>query len=268
MNRRNITIAVIAILAIGLGLVAYGVLLTPHKAEPVSRAIVTAAMNIPARSHITAPMVTTTTRPAEQVQSDALGDPSAAVGQIAAIDIPQGGVLTTSALTKPTPVPVGLQVPTGMRAVSIPIDQVKGVSGLLHPGDHVDVMSIPPRGIGDPRAYSFLRDIVILAVGADYMNPTAAAVSNSAPGAPPAATPPPGPAGTVTLSVTPAQADQLASADLNTVIRLALRPQSERAKSQPVEPLEYPQVPKPQPSSSPFSAHPGVTVINGDVAQP
>jgi pilus assembly protein CpaB len=264
-NRRNITIAVVAILAIGLGLVVYGVLTVPHKAEPTVRPIVTAAMNIPARAHITAPMVTTTTRPVEQVQSDALGDPAAAIGQVASIDIPQGGMLVASALAKPTPVPVGLQVPPGMRAVSIPIDQVKGVSGLLHPGDKVDVMSIPPRGTGDPQAYTFMRDILVLAVGNDIVNPQAQAVTNAPPGAP---TPPPNPAATVTLSVTPEQADMLAAADLNTTVRLALRPPHERSQSQPIQPVQYPQLAKPAASSTPASLHPGVVVINGDVAQP
>jgi pilus assembly protein CpaB len=264
-NRRNITIAVVAILAIGLGLVVYGVLMVPHKAEPTVRPIVTAAMNIPARAHITAPMGTTTTRPIDQVQSDALGDPAAAVGQVASIDIPEGGVLVSSALAKPTPVPVGVQVPTGMRAVSIPIDPVKGVAGLLHPGDKVDVVSIPPRGTGDPQAYTFMRDIVVLAVGADIVNPQSQAVANAPPGAP---TPPPAPAATVTLSVTPEQADILAAADLNTTIRLALRPPHERAQSQPIQPVQYPQIAKPAPSSAPVSLHPGVVVINGDVAQP
>lgn len=264
-NRRNIVIALVAIVAIGLGLIAYGVLLVPHKAEIAMRPIVISAMSIPARAHITAPMISTTTRPADQVQSDALGNPSDAVGKIAAIDIPEGGVVTSSALTKPTPPPVGLQVPPGMRAVSIPIDQVKGVSGLLHPGDRVDVMSVPPRGDGDPRAYSFLRDVLVLAIGGDYVNPQTVAPQN---GAPPAATPAPVMAATVTLAVTPQQADLLASADLNTTLRLALRPQNERAASQPVEPVMFPQPPKPGPSASPASAHPGVIVIDGDVAQP
>jgi len=268
MNRRNITIVVVAVLAIGLGLVVYGVLMQPHKAEPVARIVVTASMNIPARAHITAPMVIATTRPAEEVQSDAIGNPADAVGQVAAIDIPQGGIVTTSALAKPTPVPVGLQVPPGMRAVSIPIDMVKGVSGLVKPGDRVDVMSIPPRGEGDPRAYSFLRDVLVLAIGADYTNPQATPVPGAAPGAAPPPTPAPGPAGTATLAVTPQQADQLASADLNTVLRLALRPRGERASSQPVELVQYPQAAKPAPSTTPQSAHPGVVVINGDVAQP
>jgi pilus assembly protein CpaB len=266
MNRRNFTIVLVAIVAIGLGLVVYGVLVAPHKAETPVRAIVTASMNIPARAHITAPMVTTTTRPADQVQSDALGDPAAAVNQIAAIDIPEGGVLTSSALTKPTPPPTGLQVPPGMRAVSISIDPVKGVSGLIKPGDHVDVIGLPPRGVGDPRAYTFLRDITVLAVGSDFLNPQAQPAPAAAPGAP---TPPPGSAaGTATLMVTPDQADQLISADTNSIVRLALRPIAERVSSQPAEPIQYPQPPKPGPSSSPQSAHPGVVVINGDVAQP
>jgi pilus assembly protein CpaB len=264
-NRRNITIAVVAVLAIGLGLVVYGVLMVPHKAEPAVRPVVMAALNIPARAQITAPMVTTTTRPVDQVQSDAIGDPSQAVGQLAAIGIPQGGVLVASALAKPTPIPVGVQVPAGMRAVSIQIDQVKGVSGLLHPGDHVDVMSIPPRGQGDPQAYTFLRDVVVLAVGADYTNPQSAAVANAPPGAP---TPPPAPAATVTLSVTPEQADILAAADLNSTVRLALRPPHERAQSQPIQMVQYPQLATPGASPTPASLHPGVVVINGDVAQP
>jgi pilus assembly protein CpaB len=233
--------------------------------EAPVRSIVIAAMNVPARAHITAPMVSVTTRPADQVQSDALGNPSDAIGQIAVIDIPEGGIVTTGALAKPTPPPVGLQVPTGMRAISIPIDQVKGVAGLIKPGDKVDVLAIPPRGIGDPQAYTFLRDITVLAVGADYVNPQAAAVQNANPAA---ATPPPAPAGTVTLAVTPAQADQLAANDLNSVVRLALRPPNERAGSQPVQAVQYPQAAKPGPSSSPASLHPGVVVINGDVAQP
>jgi pilus assembly protein CpaB len=268
---RNITIVVVAVLAIGIGLLVYGVLMQPHKEEPVARIVITASMNIPARAHITSPMVVETTRPADQVTvTDAIGNPADAIGQVAAVDIPEGGIITASALTRPTPAPVGLQVPPGMRAVSIPIDQVKGVSGLLHPGDKVDVMSVPARGVGDPRAYTFLRDVLILALGSDYVNPQIA-VASPAPGqpaAPPPATPVPGPAGTVTLAVTPAQADLLASADMNTQLRLALRPRGERANSQPVEPVEYPQPAKPAPSSTPESAHPGVVVINGDVAQP
>jgi pilus assembly protein CpaB len=264
MNRRNMTIALIAVVAIGLGLVVYGVMMQPHKAEPVMRGVLTAAMRIPAKAHVTGTMLTTVQRQADQVQADALANPGDAIGQIAVIDIPEGGVVTSSALAKPTPPPTGLQVQKGMRAVTIPIDPVKGLAGLIKVGDHVDVMAIPPRGPGTPEAFTFLRDIRVLAIGSDTANPTAAAAATGT------AQPTPAPAlpSTVTLAVTPAQADLLASADINSTLRLALRSPGEPANSQPIQPLEYPQtMAKIAPSPTPPSNHPGVTVINGDTIE-
>jgi Flp pilus assembly protein CpaB len=90
---------------------------------------------------------------------------------------------------------------------------------------------------------------------------------------------------TVTLAVTPAQADILASADINTVLRLTLRSPSEPVKAFPVEPLQLgipsqstvqpqeqlqaqapamntmPVAPAPSATSAPQS---GVVLIDGD----
>ena len=99
--------------------------------------------------------------------------------------------------------PVRLQ--PGMRAVSIPIDRVKGVSGLIQPGDRVDVIAIPPKaGDTPPKAATIFRGIRVLAVGNALENPSA--------------TPSPDEQGaaTVTLEVNPKQADLLAWADANT----------------------------------------------------
>ncbi|HTX58864.1 MAG TPA: Flp pilus assembly protein CpaB [Verrucomicrobiae bacterium] len=263
MNRRNIVIATVAILAIGLGLVVYAVL-SSRPNTPPPRNVLTAAMRIPARAHITNEMVTVIQRPSDQVQADALANPGDAVGQIAQIDIPEGGIVTSSMLAKPTPPPTGLQVPDGMRAVTISIDQVKGVAGLLKPGDHVDVIAVPPRGASSPLAFTIMRDINVLAVGG-----TIAQSNSIVPAAPGQATPAPAPATTVTLSVTPDQADMLASADINATLRLALRSPKERANSLQPERLIYPTtLAKVLPTATPFSTHPGVIVINGDVAQP
>lgn len=265
-TRRNITIAVVAILAIGLGLVVYGVLMQPHPQQAAQRTVLTAAMRIPAHSHITAEMLATVQRPPEQVQADAYGSPNDAIGQVALIDIPEGAVVTSSMVAKATPPPTGLVVANGMRAITIAVDPVKGINGLLKPGDHVDIIAIPPRGPGSPLAFTILRDITILAVGSEIANPVAinAAQGTAQP------TPPPQTAGTVTLAVTPQQADLLASADLNAQLRLALRSPNERANSEPVESLVYPQaaIAKAAPAPTPPSLHPGVLVINGDVAQP
>jgi Flp pilus assembly protein CpaB len=114
-----------------------------------------------------------------------------------------------------------------MRAVSIPVDKVKGVSGMILPGDRVDVIAIPPAPSGQspPKAVTIFRGIRVLAVGSSLENASAT----------------PGPdeqsATTVTLEVNPKQADVLAWADQNANLRLALRSPREPVRSEPSEEL-------------------------------
>lgn len=274
MNRRNITIAVVAILALGAGLVVYGILTAPRKVEVPPRNVVVTAMRIPEHAHIVPAMLDVVQKPQDQVPSDALSNTGDAIGLVAASDIPEGSVVTPAQLAHlSTPPPPALIVPKGMRAVTISIDQVKGVAGLLRPGDHVDVIAIPPRTAGAPAAYTILRDINVLAVGsatwtvAPEIIPNAVATPNPGqPAAPATPAPPMVQPATATLSVTPSQADLLASADINAIVRLALRPQGEPKGSEPAETLIYP-TPLPPPSQ-PKAAAPhgptGVPVINGD----
>ena len=87
----------------------------------------------------------------------------------------------------------------GTRALTIPVDRVKSVNGLIRPGDRVDVIAIvPARGPAGPVARTILRDIEVLALGSatDELGATPA---------PDAAV-----AATATLEVTPSQADLLA----------------------------------------------------------
>jgi pilus assembly protein CpaB len=116
-----------------------------------------------------------------------------------------------------------------MRAVSIPIDRVKGVSGMILPGDRVDVIAIPPAtaagGGPPPKAVTILRGIRVLAVGTNLEDPTATPSPEEMASA------------TVTLEVNPKQADYLAWADANSNLRLALRSPREPIRSEPVEEL-------------------------------
>jgi pilus assembly protein CpaB len=116
-----------------------------------------------------------------------------------------------------------------MRAVSVQIDKVKGVSGLIEPGDYVDVIADPPKASNEPPpASAILRGVRVLAIG-DSLEYSSA-------------TPSPQEANstTVTLEVTPKQADLLVMADLNTTLRLALRSPKEPLNSEPVEALHFP----------------------------
>jgi pilus assembly protein CpaB len=189
------------------------------QAEP-QRVILVARDDIPARATIAASMLRRVARPVSQVEPGAVGDGAKAVGALALVSLPAGSTITDSRIGRPQSVALSVVLKPGMRAVSIGIDRVKAVGGLIQPGDRVDVIAVPPR-VGDetPQGRTILRGALVLASGTQMESTTQPATQ---PGAQDRET-----LTTVTLGVTPAQADLLATADVNATLRLALRPPSE-----------------------------------------
>jgi pilus assembly protein CpaB len=232
--------------------------------------IVVASRDIPARAKITPDMLTKTTRSANEVEPQALSDPKQAEGDIALISLPQGSTLTATKVGQPAEVGLTVRLKPGMRAVSIPVDRVKAVSGLIQPGDRVDVMASVNKGPGvPPKTFTIIRGALVLAINSELETA--------------GATPSPEDQGaaTVTLGVTPEQADLLTVADLNTTLRLALRSPQESVRSLPAERLEFadlgasantdrnvppPISPAAAPSSGPAvpAPTPGIVIIDGD----
>jgi pilus assembly protein CpaB len=248
MNTRRTPLIIGLVLALGTGFLLLNFLAQAHRsaASTVQRSVVVAVKEIPARARITADMVGTGTRFADQVDSDAVTDPKGVVGRVTLITIPNGSTVTKAKIVTPAALSMPMRLRDGLRAVSISIDRVKGVSGLIQPGDRVDVIAVPPRANNDnPKARSILRGALVLALG----NETETA----------SATPSPENQNltTVTLAVTPQQANLLAAADVYTTIRLALRSPEEPLRSFPAEPLAYgdenraPAVAPPAPPSIP-----------------
>lgn len=260
MSRRNVTIAVIAVLALGVALVVYGILSQPRKSAAPPKNVVIAAMNIPANARVVPAMVTTEQKPSDQVDPSALVDPADAVGMLAVADIPQGAQITPARLARPAAAPQGLQVAVGMRAITIQADLIKGVAGLLQPGDHVDVLASPNRIITEPKTFAIVRDARVLAINQNIGVPQPAPAASGGGSPPPGPPPTPAPFFTVTLAVTPAQADTIMAADLNGTIRLALRSSHEPARSMTAEAFVYPTPIPPKAQNTP----PGVQVVNGD----
>ena len=225
MNIRRTTLLIAIILAVGTGWLTLTYLSSLRPAQNQPRQVLITNQDIPARSRITDSMIHVETRSAETLQPDALSNPSQAVGALALITIPSGSQLTASQVGNNVASALPVRLSPGMRAVSIPIDRVKGVSGLIQPGDRVDVIAIPPqKGNGPPpKAVTIFRGLRVLAVGTALENPSA--------------TPSPDmqTAATVTLEVNPRQADLLAWADSNATLRLALRSPRETLRSEPVE---------------------------------
>jgi pilus assembly protein CpaB len=234
MNPRNVTLLLAAVLALGTGLLLFNYLSSVNNAASrveAKRAVLVAARAIPAQTVIASDMLGHAVQPASSVEPDAV-DPSqmqAVVGTIALVAIPAGGTLTQSRIARPSAVSLTAKVKKGLRAVTIPIDHVKGVAGLINTGDRVDVIAIQAgRADLPPMAHTILRGISVLAMGMTFQPPT-----NGSPA------PDAGNQTTATLEVTPQQANLLALADINTVLRLALRSPDEPVHSLPVEPISF-----------------------------
>ncbi len=227
MNIRRTTLLVAVVLAIGTGWLTLTYLSALRPPSNEQRPVLIASQEIAARSRIVDTMFTKEMRPAQSLEPDALSEPSQAVGSLALITIPAGSQLTSSTIGTNVAFALPVRLQPGMRAVSIPVDRVKDVSGLIQPGDRVDVIAIPPaRNNGPPpKAVTIFRGVRVLAVGNALENPSA--------------TPSPQEqdASTVTLEVTPHQADVLAWADTNAILRLALRSPRESIRAEPVERL-------------------------------
>jgi len=234
VNTRRITLIVAVVLAVGTGVLLLRYLsgvnqqATTQQAAVVLKPIVLASRTIAKGEKISADMLTKTQRPANEVEPDALGDPGQTKGDIAMITITAGSTITATKVGQPVELGITVRLKPGMRAVSIPVDRVKSVSNLVQPGDHVDVMASVGRGVGiPPRTYTIIRGAVVLAINSQLEQS--------------GATPPPdsGAAATVTLGVSPQQADLLTAADLNTTLRLALRSPQEPVRSLPAEALQF-----------------------------
>lgn len=227
MNTRRTTLLIAIILAVGTGWLTLTYLSSLRPAQNEQRPVLVSTQEIPARERITETMFHQEMRPASALEPDALTNENQVTGMLALVTIPAGSQLTSADVGSTVAFALPVRLQPGMRAVSIPVDRVKGVSGMILPGDRVDVIAIPPAPTGapPPKAVTIFRGIRVLAVGSNLENASAT----------------PGPeeqqATTVTLEVNPRQADILAWADQNANLRLALRSPREPIRSEPTEDL-------------------------------
>lgn len=230
MTSRRTTLLLAVLLALGTGFLTMNYLGSVRKASaaPESKTILVANSNIPARVVITAKMLNRVQRASTGIEPDAISDSRQAIGALALITIPAGSTITASKIGRPSSYALPVRLKHGYLAMSISIDKVKGVSGLLQPGDRVDVIAVPPKNMNEPApAQTILRGVRVLAVGTQLEAPSANPTSQEENST------------TVTLEVTRTQADVLASADVNATLRLALRPSGEPAPANITQPLVY-----------------------------
>ena len=148
------------------------------------------------------------TWPADALPEGAVHDPQEVVGSIARTTIGKNQPVAKTELIAQGAGLLPLMIDEGMRAMSVKVDSVTGVSGFITPNSHVDVIVAATRGEkNDMRSRVIMQNIRVLATG------TIIEQKDEKPVEVP----------TVTLLVTPEQAETLTLATRYDSVRLALR---------------------------------------------
>ena len=218
MNRTRILIAVgiALLLAVVASVGAYKFLSGRSRIAEQSRlqtvGIVVAQVDIPIGSTINPNQVTIARWPKDNFPKDALPDPKTAVGRTALRDFTRGEPILESKLVPLNKAAglLSLKVPAGMRAFSVKVNEVVGVGGFIVPDSRVDIVvtTSPSRKDQQEKVSKIvLEDIRVLAAGQATEQKDNKPVTVN----------------TVTLALTPGDAEKLALASNDGVIQLVMR---------------------------------------------
>jgi pilus assembly protein CpaB len=136
--------------------------------------VVVAAQDIGEMVTIDDTMLEVIQRPADFLEPSSIQDQELIVGQVAATPIKKGEQILTNKLLQLGPsTGIALQVAPTKRAVTLPIDEVRGVAKLMKPGDRIDIYAAVDsgKGVNSKREVSLImQDVVILATGINVLN--------------------------------------------------------------------------------------------------
>jgi len=234
MQKRKAFI-VSVVLAVIAAILAQAYLISLEKkyrtgAKPIE--VLIAKGYIPERTLLTEHMVTTKKIPAEHVAPKALTQVQQLWNQegvylySTVVPIESGEQIVTTKLIAPgRESGVAMVVPEGKRAITVPVDAVTGVADLIRPGHKVDVLVTLEAEQGETsRTATILQNVQVLAVKDLIIGAgTAPSQGNAAPQAADMGALPEEVAPTVTLALTPQEAQVLAHAMASGTVRLTVR---------------------------------------------
>jgi pilus assembly protein CpaB len=112
--------------------------------------------------------------PEEFVAPQAITDPAELRGYVALAPIMAGEQILRTKISQPGSLTgLSYQVSPGKRAVTIPIDAMRGVAKLLKPGDRVDMIASVTSGAGQNQKReikAIMQNVIILATGTNVQN--------------------------------------------------------------------------------------------------
>ncbi|MCB0393569.1 MAG: Flp pilus assembly protein CpaB [Bdellovibrionales bacterium] len=139
-----------------------------------TKRVVVASKQILEMSTIDDTMIEFAEVPVNFIQPGAIENPEEVIGTVAASPIQQGEQILGTKLLAPGP-STGLsnQVAPGKRAVTLSIDEVRGVAKLVRPGDRIDILATIESGTAINRkteVKTIMQDVVVLATGINVTN--------------------------------------------------------------------------------------------------
>ncbi len=183
--------------------------------------------------------------PVSDVLPGAFSDVKQVAGHVARYPLVAGDQVIASRIVTDQSIDgqgLAFSVPEGMRAVSVPVSEVSGAGGMIVPGDRIDVLAstsyqrlfppgatVTPEERQAPAVVTVLQDVLVLAVGQEATS-TIDPAQDPATLRPTDAKPQPA-ARSVTLAVTPADAQVLFMAAMEGKIGMAVRSFGDRDRS-------------------------------------
>lgn len=222
-NKRILLVALVLALLTGLVAQRFLIGLERAAAEGMYEEVVIALRDVPARTVLTADMLSVVEVASGSRHPGAALSRDQLVGLMTVQPLVAGEqVLMARIFSSAEKSGLAYQIPEGYRAVSVSASLRIAVNYFLRPGDYVDVIAsfdlpVPDKFDPDTKevreqySHLILERIAVLAVGQEVRPGTAGVIGSE----------------TVTLAVTPAQAEKLVWAEDYGKIRLLLRPASD-----------------------------------------
>ncbi|ACG74140.1 Flp pilus assembly protein CpaB [Anaeromyxobacter sp. K] len=175
---RRTGLRVVLFLVIAAGAAALAVLLVTRYVETRTAAarvsttpVVVATIDLPEATTLRADVLSVVQWPSANVPEGAASDPAKLVDRVVRARVIKGEPVVESRLAA-ADAGHGLAaiLPPGMRAAAVPVNDVVGVAGFIHPGDSVDVIVVmrpETNGNSNPAFFSkiILQNVQVLAVG-------------------------------------------------------------------------------------------------------
>lgn len=259
-NRKQVTIVAVVLGLAAAGVTAYYTMRVTEAAQPTEKVVVAKA-TIPARIKVTEDMLVMKAVPKGALLPEAQASMGAFVGKTTKQSILAGEqVLGSRFFAGRLESGLSFVIPQGRRAIAVGINEKSGVGGHIAAGDHVDLIATCSVTAGErsgpqlTKSIFALQDIEVLAVARKVVGEeeasalqslTAKQSGSSTPAKPAVKASQEFTAKTITLSLTPAEAESvvLLEASSECDLRFALRNSGDQEKLAPREAVFNPALP-------------------------